>query len=112
MNRERLTRQDAWALTGLVLLGAALAYRNGALALLGAGLLAAAPATSLGAAAPAFAAAAVGAGLVTAPGFAYFARLVPVGEAGRYSGVFFLGRAAAAGRALPIAGPPIALSGT
>lgn len=42
MSRDRLTRQDAWALTGVVLLVAALAFRNGALALLGAGLLAAA----------------------------------------------------------------------
>ena len=47
MNRERLTRQDAWALTGLVLLGAALAFRNGTLALLGAGLLAAASSITL-----------------------------------------------------------------
>ncbi|HET7769086.1 MAG TPA: DUF58 domain-containing protein [Chloroflexota bacterium] len=46
-NRERLTRQDAWALTGLVLLAAALVYRNGAIALLGAGLLAAATSITL-----------------------------------------------------------------
>ena len=69
-------------------------------ALLGGGLLAAAPATSLPAAAPGLALAALGAGLVTALGFPYFARFVPEGEAGGYSGVFFAGRAvAAAGRA-------------
>jgi uncharacterized protein (DUF58 family) len=47
VNRERLTRQDAWALTGLVLLAAALAFRSGTLALLGAGLLAAAGSVTL-----------------------------------------------------------------
>jgi membrane-associated phospholipid phosphatase/MFS family permease len=80
--------------------------------LLGAGLLAAAPAQSLVAAAPAFAAAAVGAGLVTALGFPYFARFVPEGEAGRYSGLFFAGRAVASGVALPLAGVAVELSGS
>ncbi|HEU5318527.1 MAG TPA: DUF58 domain-containing protein [Chloroflexota bacterium] len=47
MSRERLTRQDAWALTGLILLCAALGFRNGALALLGGGLLAAAASVGL-----------------------------------------------------------------
>jgi membrane-associated phospholipid phosphatase/MFS family permease len=87
---------------GLLVLGAAL---------LGAGLLAAAPATSLLAAAPAFAVAALGAGLVTALGFPYFARFVPRGEAGRYSGVFFAGRAVASAAALPLAGGVVELSG-
>ncbi len=81
-------------------------------ALLGAGLLAAAPATSLAAAALPFAVAALGAGLVTALGFPYFARFVPKGEAGRYSGVFFAGRAVAAAAALPLAGLAIELSGS
>src|SRR5215207_4764821 len=81
-------------------------------ALLGAGLLAAAPATSLPAAAPAFAVAAVGAGIVTALGFPYFARFVPDGQAGRYSGVFFAGRAVAAAGALPLAGLAVELSGS
>jgi MFS family permease/membrane-associated phospholipid phosphatase len=81
-------------------------------ALLGAGLLGAAPATSLPAAAPAFAVAALGAGLVTALGFPYFARFVPEGEAGRYSGVFFAGRAVAAAGALPVAGLAVELSGS
>jgi membrane-associated phospholipid phosphatase/MFS family permease len=81
-------------------------------ALLGGGLLAAAPATSLPAAAPAFAVAALGAGLVTALGFPYFARFVPEGEAGRYSGVFFAGRAVASAGALPLAGVAVELSGS
>ena len=76
----------------------------GGAAMLGAGLLAAAPADGLMTAAPAFAVAALGAGLVTALGFPYFARFVPEGEAGRYSGLFFAGRAVAAAAALPLAG--------
>jgi membrane-associated phospholipid phosphatase/MFS family permease len=80
--------------------------------LLGGGLLAAAPAGNLAAATPGFAAAAVGAGLLTALGFPYFARFVPDGEAGRYSGLFFAGRAVAAAAALPLAGLAVELSGT
>jgi dolichol-phosphate mannosyltransferase len=80
--------------------------------LLGVGLLAAAPAGSLAAAAPGFAAAALGAGLVTALGFPYFARFVPDGEAGRYSGLFFAGRAVAAAAALPLAGLAVELTGS
>jgi len=80
--------------------------------LLGAGLLAAAPAASLPAAAPPFAVAAVGAGIVTALGFPYFARFVPDGQAGRYSGVFFAGRALAAAGALPLAGLAVELTGS
>ena len=80
-------------------------------ALLGGGLLAAAPATSLPAAAPGLALAALGAGLVTALGFPYFARSVPEGKAGGYSGVFFAGRAVAAAGALPLAGLAAELSG-
>ena len=49
--------------------------------------------------------AALGAGLVTALGFPYFARFVPDGEAGRYSGLFFAGRAVAAAAALPAGRP-------
>jgi membrane-associated phospholipid phosphatase/MFS family permease len=80
-------------------------------AMLGAGLLAAAPADGLWTAAPAFAVAALGAGLVTALGFPYFARFVPEGEAGRYSGLFFAGRAVASAAALPIAGLAVEISG-
>jgi membrane-associated phospholipid phosphatase/MFS family permease len=102
---------------GLVLAGRARPERVRPLliagaALLGTGLLVAAPAGSLAAAAPGFAAAALGAGLVTALGFSYFARFVPDGEAGRYSGLFFAGRAVAAAAALPLAGLAVELTGS
>ena len=102
---------------GLVLAGRAPPDRVRSLllagaALLGAGLLSAAPAASLGTAAPGFAVASVGAGLVTGLGFPYFARFVPVGEAGRYSGLFFAGRAVAAAAALPLAGLAVELFDT
>ena len=51
--------------------------------------MAAAPAGSAAAAAVPFACAAIGAGLVTALGFPYFARFVPQAEAGSYSGLYF-----------------------
>ncbi len=102
---------------GIVLAGRAPAERVHSLlvagaALLGAGLLAATPATSVAAAAPAFAIAAVGAGIVTALGFPYFARFVPDGQAGRYSGVFFAGRSVASAAALPLAGLAVELTGS
>jgi MFS family permease/membrane-associated phospholipid phosphatase len=81
-------------------------------ALLGVGLVAAAPAGSLAAAAPGFVVAAFGAGLVTALGYPYFARFVPEDEAGRYSGVFFAGRSVASAAALPLTGLAIELSGS
>ena len=81
-------------------------------ALLGVGLVAAAPAGSLAAAAPGFVVAAFGAGLVTALGYPYFARFVPQDEAGRYSGVFFAGRSVASAAALPLTGLAIELSGS
>ena len=81
-------------------------------ALLGGGLVAAAPAGSAAAAALPFAAAAVGAGLVTALGFPYFARFVPHSDAGSYSGLFFSVRAIAAAGAVPLAGVLIELTGS
>jgi dolichol-phosphate mannosyltransferase len=81
-------------------------------ALLGGGLVAALPASSLAVAAVPFAAAALGAGLVTALGFPYFARFIPGGEAGTYSGVFFSVRAVAATAALPAAGGLVAVTGS
>ncbi len=102
---------------GMVIAGRAPAERvhsllvTGAL-LLGVGLLAAAPATTIAAAALPFAAAALGAGFVTALGFPYFSRFVPEGQAGRYSGVFFAGRSVASAAALPLAGVVVELSGS
>jgi membrane-associated phospholipid phosphatase/MFS family permease len=87
------------------------ALHGGTLAL-GAGLLLALPASSLAVAAAPFALAGVGAGVVTALGFPYFARFIPAGEAGAFSGAFFSGRAIALTAALPSAGGLIALTGS
>jgi MFS family permease len=87
------------------------ALHAGVLAL-GLGLLAAVPASSLAVAAVPFAVAALGAGVVTALGFPYFARFIPEGEAGAFSGAFFSGRAIALAAALPSAGGLIALTGS
>ena len=81
-------------------------------ALLGGGLVASAPAASIAAAAVPFACAAVGAGLVTALGFPYFARFVPQAEAGSYSGLYFSVRAVAATVAVPLAGVLIEVTGS
>lgn len=81
-------------------------------ALLGIGLLSATFAPTLAAAVLPFSAAALGAGLVTTLGFPYFARFVPAGQAGGYSGLFFSGRAVAAAVALPVAGVAAELAGT
>ncbi len=81
-------------------------------ALLGGGLVAAAPAGSAAAAALPFASAAIGAGLVTALGFPYFARFVPQSEAGSYSGLYFSVRAIAATVAVPLAGVLIEVTGS
>jgi membrane-associated phospholipid phosphatase/predicted MFS family arabinose efflux permease len=80
--------------------------------LLGGGLLAATPASSLAQGAIPFAAAALGAGLVSSVGFPYFTRFVPDGHAGRYSGAFFAARAIASAAALPAAGLLIAATGS
>ena len=90
-------------------IGPALALGTG---LLGGGLVAATPASSVAVAALPFDAAAVGAGLVTALGFPYFARFIPGGVAGTYSGVFFSVRAIAATIALPVAGGIVAATGS
>jgi membrane-associated phospholipid phosphatase/MFS family permease len=81
-------------------------------ALLGGGLVAAAAAQSLALVALPFACAAVGAGLVTALGFPYFARFVPAGESGSFSGLYFSVRAVAATVAVPLAGVVIELTGS
>ena len=80
--------------------------------LLGGGLVASAPAGSVAAAALPFACAAVGAGLVTALGFPFFARFVPEGESGSYSGLYFSVRAVAATVAVPLAGLLIEFTGS
>jgi membrane-associated phospholipid phosphatase/MFS family permease len=81
-------------------------------ALLGGGLLSATAASSLAQGAVPFAAAALGAGLVSAVGFPYFSGFVPDGQAGRYAGAFFAARAIASTAALPAAGLLIAATGS
>jgi membrane-associated phospholipid phosphatase/MFS family permease len=80
--------------------------------LLGGGLLAATAASNVTQAVLPFAAAALGAGLVSAVGFPYFTRFVPEGQAGRYAGAFFSARAIASTAALPAAGLLIAATGS
>jgi membrane-associated phospholipid phosphatase/predicted MFS family arabinose efflux permease len=81
-------------------------------ALLGGGLLAGAGASTLAEAALPFAAAALGAGLVSSVGFPYFTSFVPDGQAGRYAGAFFSVRAIASTAALPLAGLLISVTGS
>lgn len=81
-------------------------------ALLGGGLLAGTAASNLAQGALPFAAAALGAGLVSAVGFPYFTRFVPEGQAGRYAGAFFSARAISSTAALPAAGLLIAATGS
>ena len=80
--------------------------------LLGGGLAVSSLGGSIAAVSLPFAVAAVGAGLVTALGFPYFARFIPEGESGRYTGLFFSVRAIATAAALPLAGLAIELSGS
>lgn len=80
--------------------------------LLGGGLLGAAALGSLAAVLAPFAAAALGAGLVTGLGFPLFARFIPTGMSGRFSGAFFASRAIAAVVALPCAGFLIEVTGS
>ncbi|MBW8060234.1 MAG: MFS transporter [Solirubrobacterales bacterium] len=80
-------------------------------AMLGIGLLTSALFSSVTALAIPFATAALGFGLVSALGFPYFARFVPDGQSGRYSGLYFSARAIASTAALPLAGVVIELTG-
>jgi phosphodiesterase/alkaline phosphatase D-like protein/MFS family permease len=73
-------------------------------ALMGAGLIAVAPASSLAYAAPGFAATAAGFGLVSTLGFPVLARSIPRGEEGAYTALYFSVRAIAAAGAVPAAG--------
>jgi MFS family permease len=57
-------------------------------------------------------AAAVGFGLVSTLGFSLFAALIPRGEAGGYTALYYSLRAAASALAVPLAGLTIAASGS
>jgi MFS family permease len=80
------------------------------IALMGGGLLAVPLTTNLVATAPALIAAAAGFGLVSTLGFPVLASMIPEGEAGAYTALFFSVRAIASTVALPLAGGLIALT--
>jgi undecaprenyl-diphosphatase len=80
--------------------------------LMGAGFLGVAAAGGVASAAPALLAAAVGFGLVTTLGFPLFAELIPEGESGGYTALFFSVRSISSAIALPAAGGIIAVTGS
>ena len=80
------------------------------IALMGGGLLAVPLTTNLVATAPALIAAAAGFGIVSTVGFPVLASMIPEGEAGSYTALFFSVRAIASTVALPLAGGLIALT--
>jgi MFS family permease len=80
------------------------------IALMGGGLLAVPLTTNLVATAPALIAAAAGFGIVSTVGFPVLASMIPEGEAGSYTALFFSVRAIASTVALPLAGALIALT--
>jgi membrane-associated phospholipid phosphatase len=82
------------------------------IALMGGGLLAVPLTTNLVATAPALIAAAAGFGIVSTVGFPFLASMIPEGEAGAYTALFFSVRAIASTVALPLAGGLIALTGS
>jgi MFS family permease len=81
-------------------------------ALMGSGLLTVPLSTSLIVSAPALVAAAAGFGIVSTAGFPVLASLIPRGEAGAYTALFFSVRAIASAVALPLAGSLIAVTGS
>jgi membrane-associated phospholipid phosphatase/MFS family permease len=82
------------------------------IALMGGGLAAVPVSTNLLVAAPALVAAAAGFGIVSTAGFPVLASMIPRGEAGAYTALFFSVRAIASAVALPLAGGLIALTGS
>lgn len=78
--------------------------------LMGAGFLAAAASTSLVWVSMACASAAAGFGLVSTLGFSLFASLIPRGEAGGYTALYYSLRAVASALAVPVAGVAIAVT--
>ena len=80
------------------------------IALMGGGLLAVPLSTNLVATSPALIAAAAGFGVVSTLGFPVLALMIPEGEAGAYTALFFSVRAIGSTVALPLAGGLIALT--
>jgi DHA1 family tetracycline resistance protein-like MFS transporter len=81
-------------------------------ALMGLGFLGVAATTSLGVVAVALVAAAVGFGLISTLGFPLFSSLIPEGEAGGYTALYFSVRSISSAIALPTAGWVIAATGS
>lgn len=81
-------------------------------ALMGGGFLAVALATNLYMVGPALLAGAIGFGLVSTLGFPLFAALIPEGEAGGYTALYFSVRSISSAIALPVAGGLIAATGS
>ena len=82
----------------------------GGIALMGGGLLAVPLSTNLLATTPALIAAAAGFGIVSTVGFPFLASMIPDGEAGAYTALFFSVRAIGSTVALPLAGALIAFT--
>jgi MFS family permease len=80
--------------------------------LMGAGFLGAAGSTSLVWVSVACASAAAGFGLISTLGFSLFAALIPRGEAGGYTALYYSLRAVASAFAVPVAGWAIEVSGS
>ena len=81
-------------------------------ALMGAGFLGVAASTSLAVVGPALLAGALGFGLISTLGFPLFSQLIPEGEEGGYTALYFSVRAIASTIALPTAGGLIAVTGS
>jgi MFS family permease len=79
---------------------------------MGLGFLAIAASTELMAVSMGVLIAAIGFGMISTLGYALFAHLIPHGQAGSYTALYFSLRAAAAAVALPIAGWTIAATGS
>ena len=84
----------------------------GGVLLLGGGFLGVAASTSLPVVGVALAVGAIGFGLVTTLGFPLFSKLIPEGEAGGYTALYFSVRAIASTIALPAAGWTVATTGS
>jgi MFS family permease len=80
--------------------------------LLGTGLAAIAPASTVLLALPGLAAASIGFGVVSTAGFPLFSLLIPTGEEGRYTALYFAVRSIASLAAVPTAGWAIELTGS
>ena len=79
---------------------------------MGGGFLGVAASTSLVVVGPALLAGAIGFGLISTLGFPLFSQLIPAGEEGGYSALYFSVRAISSTIALPTAGWLIAVTGT